>query len=110
MPDSENSERKVSNGAPVRIFRKREALDGQGKSSNRLVRTADRDLIRFRPWALLAAGVIIAMLFFAREVFIPLSLAVLLSFLLGIPCTFLERHGFKRLLAVLLLVGLSFAI
>jgi len=60
--------------------------------------------------ALFGAAIVIAILFFAREVFIPLSLAILLSFLLAIPCTFLEHHGFKRPLAVLLLVGLCIAI
>src|SRR5579859_3238203 len=60
--------------------------------------------------ALFGAAIVIAILFFAREVFIPLSLAILFSFLLAIPCTFLEHHGFKRPLAVVLLVGLCIAI
>jgi len=70
----------------------------------------NRDGIRFRPLALVGAGIVIALLYFGRAVFIPLSLAVLLSFLLAIPCTFLERHGFKRPGAVALLAVLSFAI
>ncbi len=111
MPHSANTEIKLDDrGFPLRIFRKREAPGGHAKSDNRRVRAADRDVIRFRPMAILGAGVIIALLFFAREVFIPLSLAILLSFLLATPCTFLERHGFKRPLAVMLLVGLCFAI
>lgn len=57
-----------------------------------------------------AAGTIIALLFFARDVFIPLSLAVLLSFLLAIPCSFLERRGFARMPAVLTVVFLSFSL
>jgi len=110
MPDSPDPETKDYNGPPIRIFRKRESLQKQVKPNDKLVRAADRDLIRFRPLALVGAGIIIALLFFAREVFVPLSLAVLLSFLLANPCTFLERHGFKRPVAVLLLVVLSFAI
>jgi predicted PurR-regulated permease PerM len=105
-----NTERKRGDRRfSLRIFRKREASDGHSKPANRRVRAADRDVVRFRPMALFGAGIVIAMLFFAREVFIPLSLAILLSFLLAIPCTFLEHHGFKRPLAVLLLVGLCLA-
>jgi predicted PurR-regulated permease PerM len=55
----------------------------------------------------IAAGTILALLYFAKEVLIPLSLAALLSFLLAIPCSFLERRGFKRGLAVLTVVSLS---
>src|SRR5580765_47088 len=84
-----NTERKRGDrGFSLRIFRKREASDGHSKSDNRRVRAADRDVIGFRPMALFGAGIVIAMLFFAREVFIPLSLGILLSFLLAIPCTF----------------------
>ena len=57
-----------------------------------------------------ATGTIIALLFFAREGFVPLSLAILSSFLLAIPCSFLERHGFSRTPAVLLVVALSFSL
>ncbi|HEX3987978.1 MAG TPA: AI-2E family transporter, partial [Verrucomicrobiae bacterium] len=55
----------------------------------------------------MAAGTLIALLFFARDVFIPVSLAVLFSFLLAIPCSFLERHGFKRTPAVVVVVTLA---
>jgi len=73
-------------------------------------RAIDPDSLRFRPMSVMAIGAIIAILFFARDVFIPLSLAVLLSFLLAIPCSFLERHGFKRTPAVVSVVGLTFAL
>src|SRR5678809_695724 len=69
-----NTERKRGDRRfSLRIFRKREASDGHSKPANRRVRAADRDVVRFRPMALFGAGIVIAMLFFAREVFIPLS-------------------------------------
>ena len=59
---------------------------------------------------LVAAAVIIAILYFARVVFIPLALALLFSLLLTPPVTFLERIKCPRILAiflvVLILVGL----
>ena len=63
--------------------------------------------IKFEPMTIVAAGTVIAVLFFARDVFIPISLAVLFSFLLAIPCSFLERHGFKRTPAVVVVVTLA---
>ena len=44
---------------------------------------------------------VVAVLFFAREVLIPLALALLFSFLLGPPVRRLERHGLRRVPAVL---------
>ena len=44
---------------------------------------------------------VVAALFFAREVLIPLALALLFSFLLGPPVRRLERHGLGRVPAVL---------
>ncbi len=72
-------------------------------------RDLNADSVKFRPLTVVATGTIIALLFFARDVFIPLSLAVLLSFLLAIPCSFLERRGFKRTPAVICVVALTFA-
>src|SRR5579859_4194961 len=106
MPGFRSPERTDQSHPSIRIFRERKEAAAQNANTN-LVREADRDVIRFRPPALFGAGIIIAILFFAREVFIPLSLAILLSFLLEIPCTFLERRGFKRGVAVSLLVVLS---
>ena len=50
--------------------------------------------------ALFGVALVIAGLYFAREVLIPLSVAVLLSFLLAMPCAWLERHHIPRGLAV----------
>jgi predicted PurR-regulated permease PerM len=50
--------------------------------------------------ALFGAALVIAGLFFAREVLIPLSVAILLSFLLAMPCAWLERHHIHRGIAV----------
>lgn len=58
----------------------------------------------------IATGTIIAFLYFARDLFIPVALAVLLSFLLAIPCSLLERYRFKRIWAVLVVVVLSFSV
>ncbi len=57
----------------------------------------------------LAVGVVlVAALYFGREVFIPLALAILLSFALG-PAVIVLRHWhFNRVVAVLAVVGLAF--
>src|SRR5665213_2104221 len=59
----------------------------------------------------LAVGVVlVAALYFGREVFIPLALAILLSFALG-PAVLLLRHWHvNRVLAVLAVVGLAFLV
>ncbi len=44
---------------------------------------------------------VVAVLYFAREVLIPLALALLFSFLLGPLVRRLERHHFRRVPAVL---------
>jgi len=49
---------------------------------------------------LFGAALVIAGLYFAREVLIPLSVAILLSFLLAMPCSWLERLHFPRGIAV----------
>lgn len=54
--------------------------------------------------------VLIAALYFAREVLIPLALAVLLSFLLAPVATRLERLGLGRVFSVLLVTALAFAL
>jgi predicted PurR-regulated permease PerM len=57
--------------------------------------------------ALVGAALVIAGLYFAREVLIPLSVAVLFSFLLAMPCAWLERLGLPRILSVATTVLLS---
>ena len=59
----------------------------------------------------LAVGVIaIAALYFGREVFIPIALAVLLSFALGPPVPLLRRWHINRVLAVIVVVVLAFSV
>src|SRR5271170_6695179 len=53
---------------------------------------------------IVAAVVVIATLYFARIVFIPLALALLLSLVLSPPVAFLERIKLPRALAIFLVV------
>jgi predicted PurR-regulated permease PerM len=55
---------------------------------------------------IVAAVVVIATLYFARIVFIPLALALLLSLVLSPPVAFLERIKLPRALAIFLVVVL----
>jgi len=54
--------------------------------------------------------VVVAILYFAQEVLIPLALAMLLSFLLAPAIVRLERWGFNRIPAVLVVVMLTFVL
>jgi predicted PurR-regulated permease PerM len=59
----------------------------------------------------LAVGVIaIAALYFGREVFVPMALALLLSFALGPPVLLLRRWHINRVLAVIVVVVLAFSV
>ena len=59
----------------------------------------------------LAVGVIaVAALYFGREVFVPMALAVLLSFALGPPVLLLRRWHVNRVLAVIVVVVLAFSV
>ena len=59
----------------------------------------------------MAVGVIaIAALYFGREVFVPMALAVLLSFALGPPMLLLRRWHINRVVAVIAVVVLAFAL
>jgi len=58
----------------------------------------------------LAVGVVaIAALYFGREVFVPMALAVLLSFALGPPVLLLRRWHINRVPAVIVVVALAFS-
>ena len=59
--------------------------------------------------ALVTGILVAAVLYFAREVFIPFALAGLLAFFLASPATRLERWGMKRTPAALLVILLSLA-
>jgi predicted PurR-regulated permease PerM len=64
----------------------------------------------FTGLATLAVGVIsIAALHFGREVFVPMAIAVLLSFALGPPVLLLRRWHINRVLAVIAVVMLVFS-
>ena len=58
---------------------------------------------------LLIAALIIAALFFGRDLLIPLALSILLSFLLDPAVARLKRWGVPRMAAVLMVVGITVA-
>lgn len=59
---------------------------------------------------LISVVLVVAVLYFAREIFIPLALAVLISFLLAPLVTRLRRWGVWRVPAVLIVVTCAFAL
>ena len=59
---------------------------------------------------LLSIVLVVAVLYFAREIFIPLTLAVLFSFLLAPLVTRLRRWGVWRVPSVLIVVTFAFAL
>ncbi|MBP9942009.1 MAG: AI-2E family transporter, partial [Comamonas sp.] len=59
---------------------------------------------------LLIASIIIAALYFGRDILIPLALAVLVGFLLDPAVTRLKRWGLSRMLATLLVVVLALGV
>ena len=61
-------------------------------------------------WMLGATAVVVAALYLAKGVLVPLTLAVLLSFLLSPLCDWLERCKMGRIPAVLLTAILGFAL
>lgn len=60
-------------------------------------------------WMLASIAVVVGALYFAKGVLVPLTLAVLLSFLLSPVCDWLERKGLARVPAVLVTAVLAFA-
>jgi predicted PurR-regulated permease PerM len=79
--------------------------------------TSDARTVRINPGGastspemLIVAAIAIAALYFGREVLIPLALAVLLSFALGPPVLLLRRWHVNRVLAVVAVVALAFAV
>ena len=59
---------------------------------------------------LLIGSIVIAGLYFGREVLLPLALAILLSFVLTPPLLLLRRIKLPRVVAVGIVVGAAFAI
>ena len=60
-------------------------------------------------WMLASIAVVVGDLYLAKGVLVPLTLAVLLSFLLSPVCDWLERHKLGRIPAVLVTAILGFA-
>src|SRR5579864_7738953 len=61
-------------------------------------------------WTLASVAVVVAALYLAKGVLVPLTLAVLLSFLLSPVCDWLERRKLGRIPAVLATVVVGFAL
>jgi predicted PurR-regulated permease PerM len=70
------------------------------------------DRLAKRPWmlTLAAIAVVIAALYLAKDVLVPLTLAMLLSFLLSPICDWLERRGLARVPAVLVTALTGFVV
>src|ERR1700682_353601 len=73
-------------------------------------RLAPLDQFARSAWMLTAIGVVVAALYLAKGVLVPLTLAVLLSFLLSPVCEWLERHKLGRIPAVLVAATIVFAV
>ncbi len=73
---------------------------------------ADSDNSTKSSWLLTMASiaVVTAALYLAKGLLVPLTLAVLLSFLLSPVCDWLERHRLGRIPAVLVTAILGFAV
>ncbi|MBV9863617.1 MAG: AI-2E family transporter [Alphaproteobacteria bacterium] len=73
-----------------------------------LERTASREAQVNNAWILITVGLIVAGLYFAREILVPFALSVLLSFLLAPAARWLRRMRVGRITAVLVTVLLAF--
>ncbi len=70
----------------------------------------ERESGRFTPGVLLGLVITAAVLYVAQEVIMPLCLAILLSFLLGTPVVYLQRHKFGRVPSVVIVVSFAFLV
>jgi predicted PurR-regulated permease PerM len=68
-----------------------------------------RENLKHPDSALLTGILIVVVLYFAREVFVPLALAALIAFVLAPAANRLERFGMRRTPAALLVIVLSLA-
>ena len=73
-------------------------------------RVAPSDQFVRSAWMLTAIGVFVAALYLAKGVLVPLTLAVLLTFLLNPVCEWLERRKLGRIPAVLVAATIGFAV
>jgi predicted PurR-regulated permease PerM/methylmalonyl-CoA mutase cobalamin-binding subunit len=71
---------------------------------------AARDQSGKAAWTLASIAVVVAALYLAKGVLVPLTLAVLLSFLLSPACDWLERRRLGRIPAVFATVVVGFAV
>ena len=71
---------------------------------------AQSDQLPRSAWMLASLGVVIAALYLAKGLLVPLTLAVLLSFLLSPVCDWLERRRLGRIPAVLVTAILGFSV
>jgi predicted PurR-regulated permease PerM/CheY-like chemotaxis protein len=71
--------------------------------------TASDEFIK-SAWMLVSIAVVVAALYLAKGVLVPLTLAVLLSFLLSPVCDWFERHRLGRIPAVMVTAILGFAV
>ena len=71
---------------------------------------ANRDQPGRSVWMLASIAVVVAALYLAKGVLVPLTLAVLLSFLLSPVCDWLERRRLGRIPAVFATVVVGFAV
>ncbi len=71
---------------------------------------APSDQFRKSAWMLASIAVVVAALYLAKGVLVPLTLAVLLSFLLSPVCDWLERRRLGRIPAVLVTAILGFSV
>ena len=71
---------------------------------------ASSDQFAKSAWMLASIAVVVAALYLAKGVLVPLTLAVLLSFLLSPVCDWLERRRLGRIPAVLLTAVLGFSV
>ena len=60
-------------------------------------------------WVLASIAVVVAALYLAKDVLVPLTLAILLSFLLSPVCDWLEQRRFGRIPAVMVTAVLGFS-
>jgi predicted PurR-regulated permease PerM len=77
-----------------------------------LVRSSNPAAVTNSPksFTIIAIGVTIALLYFGREIFIPIALAFVLSFLLMSLVSWLQKLHFRRVPAVLLVMALCLGI
>ncbi len=85
------------------------AQGAAGNSVEQRSRTLDDTLKSVKPWVTFAGGVlVVAVLYWAQAVLVPFALAILLTFVLTPPVTWLQRWV-GRVPAVLVVVTLVFA-